>query len=299
MQWGKGMEGRISQFLRNLMYNCEPKPKADGIQQDRSERRLNGNFNSNFKDTKMALIPKSLPKFEDLTITMDDSANPEAGVVQPAQTPVAAVAAAVAPAAVAAVAAVATGAVAIKHQSLNPFSDMEKAYEVDYNTLTQVMATNGGFFEKETSVALGDSLVLQLMSYQSNFIISPGIDGDEAKKLVRYSSDGINTKDGESCSEYIKELKEAGYDKAYMSKRIVLVGALLDAGKAPDMTDSLIQIDLAPTSKTLFDRYVIQSAFNVSKGKTTRENASKLRITAKVAKNANNKIYTLVNFTQA
>lgn len=237
----------------------------------------------------MALIPKPVPstQFEQPSVTMDDTANPPAqSMTQPVpQSHVPAVQA--------------STNVAVSRPSLNPFADMEKVYEVEYNTLTQLMATNGNFLEKENGTVLGDAITLQLMSYQNNFVLSPGVDGEDAKKLVRYSNDGITTKDGEDCVGYLNDLKQAGYNKAYMSKRVVLVGALLDAGKAPQMADSLVQIDLAPTSKTLFDRHVIQSAFNISKGKTTKDKASTLRLTAKVAKNASNQIYTLVNFAQA
>ena len=57
-----------------------------------------------------------------------------------------------------------------------------------------------------------------------------------------------------------------------------------------------MQIDLSPKSKGQFDRYLIQSAFDLSRGKITGEQAKVLTLTAEVAYNADKKDYTLVKF---
>lgn len=242
----------------------------------------------------MALPPKTNPQFE----------NPEAGgaaadaacvanqpqqVAQPAAQPVQQHAVAVQ----------AARPVAVVRTPVNPFSELKDAYKVDYNTLDALMASNGNFLMKEDAQELGNTITLQLMSYQQSFVVSPAVDTDAAKKLVKYSDDGVYTKDGLNINDYLQELKGAGYSNAYKSERVVLVGALIDPGKLPAMRDRLVQLDLAPTSKTLYDRYTIQAAFDIGRGKTTLEESRNLRLTAKVTKNANNKIYTLVQFAQA
>jgi hypothetical protein len=240
----------------------------------------------------MALVPKSVPSssFEN-----PDADTATAVVDAPTPQPIAQAAATTA----VAIQRPANTAVATQRTSANPFADMRDAYVVDYNTLAQLMATNGNFMDKESGAMLGDSIDLQLMSFQDNFAISPGVDTDEAKKLVRYSSDGVHTKNGENCMEYLKSLKDAGYVKASMSKRVILVGALVNPGKIAAMKDSLVQIDLAPSSKSLYDRYTIQSAYDVGRGKVTKEQASLLRLTAKVTKNASNQVFTQVTFESA
>ena len=268
---------RSAKRLRNL---------APRFGVDRPQRRsfINSTTKGNII---MALIPKAVPA------TAPAFENPDAGTAAVA-TP--APAAAATPTPVTAVATRPAGAVVVASTAVNPFADMKNAYTVDYNTLTQLIATNGNFLTKEDSTVLGDTITLQLMSFQDNWVISPGDDSDAAKKLVRYSNDGINTKDGEDIASYIADLKAAGYNKAYLSKRVVLVGALLNAGKAPQLVETLVQLDLAPTSRTLWERHTIQSAFNVGRGKVTKEQASKIQLTAKVTKNSASQIYTQVAF---
>lgn len=273
---------RSAKMLRNL---------APRFGADRPQRRsfINSTTKGNII---MALIPKAVPA----AATAPAFENPDAGTAAVA-TP--APAAAATPTPVTAIATQQVNAVATTSASINPFAEMKNAYTVDYNTLAQLMATNGNFMAKEDGAMLGDKIVLQLMSFQDNWVVSPGSDTDEAKKLVRYSNDGINTKDGEDIAQYIADLKAAGYNKAYLSKRVIIVGALVDAGKLPAMVDTLVQIDVAPNSKALFDRYTIQSAFDVGRGKVTKEQAGKIQLTAKVTKNGAGQIYTQVTFAIA
>ena len=270
---------RSAKRLRNL---------APRFGVDRPQRRsfINSTTKGNII---MALIPKAVPA------TAPAFENPDAGTAA-----VATPAPAATPTPVTAVATThPAGAVVVASTAINPFAEMKNAYTVDYNTLAQLLASNGNFMTKEDNILLGDTVVLQLMSFQDNWVVSPGADTDEARKLVRYSNDGINTKDGEDIAQYISDLKAAGYNKAYLSKRVILVGALLDAGKAPQLNETLMQIDLAPTSKSLYERHVIQSAFDVGRGKKTAEQVSKIRMTAKVTKNSASQIYTQVAFSYA
>lgn len=234
----------------------------------------------------MALLPKATP-----TATSPAFENPDDAAAQPAQ------ALAVPTATLPALAVPTANAVAVRRESVNPFESIKGAYHVDFNTLTNLQVTNGNFMDKEGSRPLGDSIVLALMSFQDNYVISPGVDGEQAKKLVKYSDDGIVTKDGLNAADYLHELKTiGGYSKARMDKRVVLVGALVNAGKLPEMTDTLVQIDLPPSSKALFDRYQIQTAYDVRMNKYTAEEAMMLTMTTKIVKNGASQIYTLVNF---
>lgn len=247
----------------------------------------------------MALPPKTNPTFEnpDAGGAAADAAvvaDPPKGAAQTFQQPTPQPA----PQSTA-VATVAPRAVAVARAPVSPFAELQNAYTVDYNTLDALMVSNGSFLMKEDAQDLGNAITMQLMSYQKSFVVSPGDDSEQAKKLVKYSDDGAYTKDGLNINDYLQELKSAGYSKAYKSERVVLVGALADPGKLPALQDRLVQLDLAPTSKTLYDRYTIQAAFDIGRGKTTLEKSRNLRMTAKVTKNANNKIYTLVQFTEA
>lgn len=198
-----------------------------------------------------------------------------------------------------AVAARPTTAVAQTSRAIvSPLKALENACTVDFNTLDQIKATQGQFKYKESERSLGDTITVELLSYQKNFLVSPGDDDEESAKLVRYSDDGITCKTGENCNEYLAGLIAAGYDGAKKSERVVIVGALVDAGKAADCAGSLFQMDLAPSSKVQFDRYQIQLGFDTAKGKVTAEGASVVKLTA-VAVAKNKKDWTVVNFARA
>ena len=188
-------------------------------------------------------------------------------------------------------------AVAVHRQIISPFEPMKNAFTVNFDTLLALQANQGNFMTKLDGDSLGESITLELLSFQDNYILATGEDqsDEEAAKLVKYSDDGITTKDGRDCKEYIQELLDADYPKAKMSKRVVLVGALVDPGKMKDLEGTLVQIDLPPTSKAAFDRYQIQTAYDVSKGKYDAESAKLLRMTCSTQKK-DKLAWTVVDF---
>lgn len=187
-------------------------------------------------------------------------------------------------------------------QVVSPFVALQSAYRVNYDTLMALQATNGNILEKTSGKELGKVICLELMSYQKNFVVSTGVDSDEARGLVRYSDDGVTLKDGTPVDQYLKELKDADYDDAKISERCVIVGALTDPGAAPELQDTLVQIDLPPSCKTLFDRYQIQASYDLKKNRCTLEEAIQIKITCRVEKKligAKTVIWTVTDFTRA
>lgn len=193
-------------------------------------------------------------------------------------------------------------AVAVPQRSIvSPFETMKSAFHVDYDTLLQVQGNQGQFMTKADKKSLGDTITMELMSFQDNYVISPGEEGPEAAKLVKYSDDGVTTKDGLDCKEYLKELIEAGYEKSKLSQRSVLVGVLLSSLKQKELEGTLFQIDMPPTSKKAFDRYQIQSAYDTSKGKYTVEAAKIIQMSCRVdskSMNGQTKDWTVVDFSR-
>lgn len=171
---------------------------------------------------------------------------------------------------------------------------LKNAYTVQYDSLASVQATQGSFNERETNTNLGAELILELLSYQDQFVCSPN-DDKAPKDLVRYSADGVTASDGTDLKAHLEFLKEV-WPNARINQRYVVVGALNAAERSDKFDGSLVQIDLSPKSKSQFDRYLVQSAFDIAKGKITGEQAKVVRLTAEVATNANNQKYTLVRF---
>lgn len=184
-----------------------------------------------------------------------------------------------------AVAAKATGgAVVTSIAKANPYTALKNAIRVDYNTLPALMATNGNIQHKKTKKLMGDTIGLELISIQDHWVMSPGGDSndDESLQYLKYSDDGVLTRDGESMAEAVKAAKDAGYDKAAIKKRLILVGAIFDGGKLPDLVGEVVQIDCAPNTANNFNQHQISTAYKVGKGLATAERALMLKLTAEV-----------------
>ena len=172
------------------------------------------------------------------------------------------------------------------------------AFRVDWNTLHRIQAVQGSFVDVENSkTEFGKSMLFELLSYQDNWQISPGTDAESDAQHVRYSNDGITTTMGENCAEFLAALKEAGYSEAKMGHRCTLAGTII-ASDSAEMTGKMVQIDLPPTSKTMFDRFRLQTSMDIAKGIKTEEQVNPMKMTAKSQTKGRN-TWTIVEFTYA
>lgn len=180
------------------------------------------------------------------------------------------------------------------------------AVKLDWNTLNRVQANQGNFLNLEKNKEMiGSELVVTMLSFQDNFLVSPGSDDEEAKEHVRYSDDGKITTKGEPVDAYMEALREAGYLEAKLSPRCTIALAIEDVVGKPGhaLVGELIQIDLPKTSKDSFDRFRLQSAFKASRGmmndaqKVAMEQG-RMRLSAQVVTQGKNS-WTVVNFALA
>lgn len=194
------------------------------------------------------------------------------------------------------------GQVAARKPMVNPLEPLKNAFTVEWDTLRSLKVTNGNVLDNQSGKTLGDVVGLELLSFQDQWVISPGVDGDEAKEHVRYSNDGVTTTDGEDCNDYLAQLKAADFPEAKMSKRTVICGSLFDIGdkgrkECKDIQDSLVQLSLAPTSKASFDRYMMDQAFKIGKDIIAPEGAERLKLECNVVTKGKNS-WTVVNFSR-
>ena len=184
---------------------------------------------------------------------------------------------------------------------IDPLESLKDVFPVEFDTLPSIQLIQGNVVFKDTEAALGDEVGIELLSYQDQTVVSPGVDGSEAKEHVRYSDDGITTTKGESVAEHLQSLKEAGYEKANTSKRLVLVGSLFDPGvkgaKIAGMKGKLVQLNMPPSSVKTFKGYRAQEAFNIGKGMAEVEGVERVRITCVIKKNGDNS-YTVGEFSR-
>ena len=166
---------------------------------------------------------------------------------------------------------------------INPLEPLKNAFPVEFDTLRNLTITNGNVMDKQTNKPLGDTIGLELLSFQDQWVVSPGVDGDEAKEFVRYSDDGVTTTQGEDVKAYLQSLKDSGYKEAKIGERMVICGALFDIGTKgakdlKELQDTLIQINLPPTSKAAFKRYQMDQAYKIGKGLIDPEGAQRVRV---------------------
>lgn len=181
---------------------------------------------------------------------------------------------------------------------INHVRNLKNFFKVQYNTLPVLQAVQGQFMERGTTNSLGSELLLELLSFQDSFVITPN-DDKGGKDLVRYSDDGITCTDGVDVKQHLHDLKEMGWKDARVNSRYVIVGAVLASEKGEAFNGKLVQFDLPPTSRGKFDEYLIQVTYDLAKGVCTPEQAVILDLTAVVGKynkDGQDKMYPMVKF---
>ena len=272
-------------------------------------RKDGHSFNFTEMELTMVLKRKAPAEFEpqQTTAVQEPAAQPGAKPPVPDSAPWTEEEAAAAPAATTAVAPAKTAALVtapkqghlvaaqVPKVNMNHVKELKDKFTVQYDSLAQLQASQGQFMDRESGLSLGAELLFELLSFQEQFVVTPN-DNRATKEVVRYSSDGITCSDGTDVKQHLADLRELGWANARVNARYIIVGSLLAAEKTDSMDGTLVQIDLSPKSRSQFDRYLIQSAYDLAKGLITEAQSTVLDLTAQVAKNAKGDIYTVVKF---
>lgn len=169
---------------------------------------------------------------------------------------------------------------ASKVMSQNVLSGLKDAFHVDFDSLPSIGATQGSFAFKDTEQELGAKICIQLMSYQDSYVASPN-DTKAPIELVKYSEDGVTSKDGTNLLDHVADLKEQGYSKAKIAHRCVLVGELTYTAVADvERVGELVQIDMPDSGRRAFNTFTLQASYAVAKGRKTAEEAANLTLNA-------------------
>lgn len=239
----------------------------------------------------MALKRNPAASFEDTADTTVAEASPAAEVAAETSAP------ATPEAKVAATTAIAkaqAGALAAPAQRIAPvLTDLKDAVRVDWDTLERLVAGTGTI-DNGDGKSVGTWIKLTLMSFQDTYEVVPGDQSDEAKKLVRYSEDGVHLREsGTTVAQYLDELREQGYDKAALKHKNILVGILDETEKDSDLVGEVIQISLSPQSRKTFERYRLTRTAKVNMGRATAEGSEAIKITAEGKQFGKNKFTQL------
>lgn len=191
-------------------------------------------------------------------------------------------------------------AVGISNPSVNAraLEAYKNAMPVEYNTLEQIIANQGNFQERESKTNMGDTVVFELLSYQSSFVVSPE-DDSAPDDAVRYSMDGVTCSDGTLVQEHLQWLHENGFASAKVKERAVVVAAVESAAKTDKFNGTLMQIDLSPASRTMWNRFLANAAYGLKIGKYNEESVKRIKAETSLAQGKGNNTYTKVSFTVA
>lgn len=187
---------------------------------------------------------------------------------------------------------------AVKSSVDDPLAELKNALTVDYNTLDALILSNGNLLMREGKKSVGDSIQLELLSYQDSYVVAPN-DDKAPVSVVRFSNDGITCSDGiTSVKEHLQWLHTNGYPKASLKSRVIIVGAVEKCAKNPELVGTLVQIDLSPASRAQWLRYTANALYKFQKGLATKEGLRHIVVQAEIS-TAGSNTYTLASFSMA
>jgi hypothetical protein len=157
--------------------------------------------------------------------------------------------------------------------------------KLDFGVLPRIVASNGGQFQdKGSNTLLGDEIHVQLISYNDEYVISPGDKAADATEKVRYSDDGkvLSDGSGRTVAEYLEYLtKSEQYEKANVKQYKQLICILQSAKKAgkevqTDLVNQMVLVSCSPQSRKSFEGYLLQESVKAAMGKRSAEGAENL-----------------------
>ena len=125
-------------------------------------------------------------------------------------------------------------------------------------------------FSRDKTKELGKKIAIEVLSWSYVWLVTAGEQGDEANKLIRTSYDGKELKGGEgSVADYVKWLKEEGYDKAQVKQYAELYANLIWSEVGGDVASDeqeIVQVSLSPQTVGQWGRFMLESGLRRAKG---------------------------------
>lgn len=196
------------------------------------------------------------------------------------------------------------GAVQVQRERITTALDeLQGLFPVEYDTFDRLKSGAGVILDSNNN-NLGREIAITVLSWQDTYDVSPGSDAPEAKKVVRFSEDGINIKDGGgSVNEYLDALRAGTvdgvkYPNASCKKKLIVVGTLEGAEKDTNLLGHTVQVSLSSQSRKSFDRHRFDITLQAQMGKrASTAGAEKIKITAE-PRSSNGNNYTLLICTE-
>ena len=120
-----------------------------------------------------------------------------------------------------------------------------------------------------------------------------------AANLLRSPDIGVVCSDGTMVQEHLEWLHDNGFPTASLKERAVVVAAIESAAKTDKFNGTLMQIDLSPASRTMWNRFLVNAAYGLKVGKYTEDSVKRIKAETSIAQGKGNNTYTKVSFTVA
>lgn len=168
---------------------------------------------------------------------------------------------------------------------------------VEFGVLPRIIADQGGLSVSSEDIDLGKWADAQIVSVRPLYIVSPGGNGEEAKKLVAYSKDGEVIDDtGETCASYVAKLKLDGYTDASIKSYLEVIALLDGAENESDLVGQPVLFSLSPQSMKKFQRFIIAAQLRASQ-KQSLDGLDRVRFQA-AKKSGNGRNWTEIDTMQ-
>ena len=89
---------------------------------------------------------------------------------------------------------------------MNVISALKDTFRVEFDSLPGIGASQGTFNLKADDTDIGAEISIQLLSYQESWVASPN-DTKADVELVKYSDDGVTSRDGINLLAHLEDLK--------------------------------------------------------------------------------------------
>ena len=181
--------------------------------------------------------------------------------------------------------------------------DLKNAFTVDFDTFDRLKAGAGVIVDSNNN-NLGRDIAMTVLSWQDTYDVAPGSDAPEAKKVVRYSDDGVTLAGGGGLvRDYLASLMSGEvdgvkYPNANCKQKCVLVGILEGAENPTNLLGQTVQVSLSNQSRKFWDRHRFNITMAIQMGRrASAEGAECITIKA-VPTTSNGNNYTLLHVSE-
>lgn len=163
--------------------------------------------------------------------------------------------------------------------------------DATFGTFQKITAAAGGSFMLEGEQAMGEEVVLEVISWNRRWVASPGSNDEEASKLAKFSIDGVHI-DGDDILliDYVRFLRETHhYEDAKVKEYFAIWGEMVSSSKSGPVEPAerhIYELQCSPETVKKFNGWRMEHGMKVARGIFTDSNV--VRCKCNTGKNGKN-----------